>query len=146
MQPLILIGPAIVAERRRLVSQLVATVDVECIDGREDFRRAVRLNEHSVIVLYQCDAEGIPNEPLLRYCLERRRRGIVYVSTGSRVRLPAIEGNAARHVSQYLLKRYGDPVQVARLAAFIAATVAERRAVHALARPLAEMRSRSITN
>jgi hypothetical protein len=145
MQPLILIGPAIVAERRRLVSQLVATVDVECIDGREDFRRAVRLNEHSVIVLYQCDAEGIPNEPLLRYCLERRRRSIVYVSTGSRVRLPTIERHAAHQVSQYLLRRYDDPIQVARLAAFITA-VTEFRDLHALTRPLAKERSRSITN
>jgi hypothetical protein len=145
MQPLILIGPAIVAERRQLVSQLGATVGVECIDGREDFRRAVRSNEHSAIVLYQCDAEGIPNEPLLRYCIERRRRGIVYVSTGSRVRLPTIERHAAHFVSQYLLMRYDDPVQVARLAAFITA-VTEFHDLHALARPLAEERSGAITN
>jgi hypothetical protein len=146
MQPLILIGPAIVAERRQLVSQLAATARVECVDGREEFRRAVRSNEHSAIVLYHCDDDGIPNEPLLRYCLERRRRGLVYVSTGSRVRLPTIERNTAHHVSQYLLSRYGDPVQVAGLAALIAATVADCRDLHALARPLAEERTRSITN
>jgi hypothetical protein len=116
----VLIGPANVAHRRALVEELEAFMIVTTVDGREEFRRLVRTGRWAGFVLYERDDEGIPNQPLLRYCL-RRAAGIpiVHVLSGASIRLPAFDRRSPHPLTHYILSEPTNSSELCSLAEFI---------------------------
>jgi hypothetical protein len=102
--PSILVGPAKPAWARSLVRLLPTTCRVSRSASRQAFVRALRANAPSVIVLFDVDAEGIPNEPLLRVCAKYHPTSqVVFVHSGPGVRLPSDWCARPRFVSHVIL-------------------------------------------
>ena len=83
----IIIGPALESDAVTLLLLLADQAAVHRSPSRYSFRSAVRLRHRpKVVVLFERDADGTPNEPLIQYCLARSGSCcVIFVCTGQRL-------------------------------------------------------------
>jgi hypothetical protein len=136
----ILLGPAEASWLKSLERTLHNTCRVFHSATRQAFIHDLRANTPSVIVLFDADADGVPNQPLLQYCAKYRPRSdLVFVHLGAQVRLPSSWCPRPHAVSHLILTADSQSRRATRIARFIEDLA--RRSSSEEARPRAHSRS-----
>ena len=100
----VLLGPASVDWSPSLERLLGTSCVVERSTSRDAFLKQIRHAPPRVIVLFDTDEQGTPNEPLLRHCARYcPGADVIYVHPGPAMRMPSTWNAAPRRLRFVLL-------------------------------------------
>ena len=88
--PSLVLGPTRTGWPPSLERMLAKRCVVHSSDSRDSFLRHIKRSTPRVIVLYETDERGTPNEPLLRICARYcPHTAVIFVHPGPALRLPS---------------------------------------------------------
>ena len=113
----VLLGPASLDWSPSLERLLANSCVVEHSTSRDGFLKHIRHATPRVIVLFDTDERGTPNEPLLRHCARYcPGSDVIYVHPGPAMRMPSSWSAAPRRI-RFVLLAGKSPLQDAILIA-----------------------------
>ena len=123
----VLLGPASLEWSPSLERLLAPSCVVERSASRDGFLRHIRHAAPRVIVLFDTDERGTPNEPLLRHCARYcPSSDVIYVHPGPAMRLPSSWSIAPRRIRFVMLAGQSPHQDAILIAEQVADAIAEQ--------------------